>query len=69
MPIERQTSTSKAARYAEYKLLEEEKFAGVKKLISFDFGAPYGHHKIKREVCHFLSFSQIIPPLLQISCI
>ena len=70
MPKERQTSTSKAARYAEYKQLEEEKlFAGVKKLISFDFGSPYGHHKIKREVCHFLSFSQIIPPLLQISCI
>ena len=70
MPKERQTSTSNAARYAEYKQLEEEKlFAGVKKLISFDFGLPYGHHKVKREVSHFLSFSQIIPPLLQISCI
>ena len=45
MPKERQTSTKKAARYAEYKQLEEEKlFAGVKKLISFDFGSPYGHH-------------------------
>ena len=70
MPKERQTNTSKAARYAEYKQLEEEKlFAGVKKLVSFDFGSPYGHHKIKREVCHFLSFSQIILPLLQISYI
>ena len=49
MPKERQTSTSKAARYAEYKRLEEEKlFAGVKKLTSFDFRSPYGHHKIKR---------------------
>ena len=35
MPTERQTSTSKAAKYAEYKRLEEQKlFAGVKKLIS-----------------------------------
>ena len=69
MPKERQTSTSKAARYAEYKQLEEEKlFAGVKKLVSFDFGLLYGHHK-KRKVCHFLSFSKIIPSLLKISCI
>ena len=64
MPKERQMRMGKAARYAEYKQLEEEKlFAGVKKLVSFDFGSPYGHHKIKREVCHFLSFSQIILPL------
>ena len=48
MPKERQTSMSKAARYAEYKQLEEEKlFAGVKKLVSFHFGSPYGHHIIK----------------------
>ena len=50
MPKERQTSTSKAARYAEYKQLEEKLFAGVKKLVSFDFGSPYRHHKIKRSV-------------------
>ena len=38
----------KAARYAEYKQLEEEKlFAGVKKLVSFYFESPYGHHIIK----------------------
>ena len=36
MPKERQTSTSKAARYAEYKRLEDQKlFAGVQKFISF----------------------------------
>ena len=61
MPKERQTSTSKAAMYAKYKRLEEENlFAGVKKIISFDFGPPHGHHKIRREVCHFL-LSQIAP--------
>ena len=48
MPKERQTSMSKAARYVEYKQLEEEKlFAGVKKLVSFHIGPPYGHHIIK----------------------
>ena len=48
MPKERQTSMSKAARYAEYKRLEEEKlFGGVKKLVSFHFGSSYGHHIIK----------------------
>ena len=48
MPKERQTSMSKAARYAEYKRLEEELlFAGVEKLFSFHFGSPCGHHIIK----------------------
>ena len=48
MPKERQMRMGKAARYAEYKRLEEEKlFAGVKKLVSFDFESPYGHHIIK----------------------
>ena len=45
---ERQMRMGKAARYAEYQRLEEEKlFAGIKKLTSFYFESPYGHHIIK----------------------
>ena len=45
MPKEKQPIMGKAARYAEYKQLEEEKlFAGVKKLVSFDFESCYEHH-------------------------
>ena len=59
MPKEKQTIMGKAARYAEYKWLEEEKlFAGVKKLVSFDFES----HKIKREVCHFSLFHKLFLP-------
>ena len=48
MPKERQMRMGKAARYAEYKQLEEEKlFAGVKKLTSFYLESPYGHHIIE----------------------
>ena len=45
MPKEEQTIMGKAARYAEYEQLEEEKlFSGVKKLVNFYFESRYGHH-------------------------
>ena len=45
MPKVKQTKIGKAAKYAEYKRLEEEKlFAGVKKLVSLDFESHYEHN-------------------------